>query len=304
MSRRYQALQKSGGLPAFDPDSSTNGMLDAGWGLPKIPASSPRDITQAVVDLLHHKRLTHSFGVQREWEVRTTLIANRQAWRYRSCVFVHGKKAGKGFPSIDGDQTRQIRLAEAVSEDIRAAFAREAVEVHVARCTSVAEHIRMASLPSPPRRWHARMKTMALVLCGVVALVTAYWLWKGSERLRPGQPHSNQPQRITPTPLQQPDAKVMQGTADFHDAIANARLPEAAGVVDDAAALDAAVDVRNAHAAARDAPIRRIADRRSGRTTPPRPAPAKALKPTPPGRAAPPDCFWTQLRLGFGQSGC
>jgi hypothetical protein len=219
-------------------------------------------------------------------------------------VFVHGKKAGKGFPSIDGDQTRQIRLAEAVSEDIRAAFAREAVEVHVARCTSVAEHIRMASIPSQPRRWHARMKTMALVLCGVVALVTAYWLWKGSESLRPGQPHSNQPERITPTPLQQPDAKVMQGTADFHDAIANARLPEAAGVVDDAAALDAAVDVRNAHAAARDAPIRRIADRRSGRTTRPRPAPAKALKPTPPGRAAPPDCFWTQLRLGFSQSGC
>src|SRR5919198_3180242 len=45
----------------------------------------------------------------------------------------------------------------------------------------------------------------------------------------------------------------MQGTADFHDAIANAGLPEAAGVVDDAAALDAAVDVLKAHAAARDA---------------------------------------------------
>jgi hypothetical protein len=50
----------------------------------------------------------------------------------------------------------------------------------------------------------------------------------------------------------------MQRTADFHDAIANAGLPQAAGVVDDAATLDAAVDVLKAHAAARDAPIRRL----------------------------------------------
>jgi len=107
------------------------------------------------------------------------------------------KEVSKDFPSIDGDRTRQMLLAEAVSEDMLAAFAREAVEIHFARCTSVAKHIRMASIPSQPRRWHARMKTMALVLCGVVALVTAYWLWKGSERLRPEQPHANQPERIT-----------------------------------------------------------------------------------------------------------
>jgi hypothetical protein len=50
----------------------------------------------------------------------------------------------------------------------------------------------------------------------------------------------------------------MQGTADFHHAIANTRLPEAVGVVDDAAALDAAVDVLNADAAASDAPIRSL----------------------------------------------
>jgi hypothetical protein len=51
----------------------------------------------------------------------------------------------------------------------------------------------------------------------------------------------------------------MQRTADFHDPVADARLPEAAGVMDSvmdhAAALDAAVDVLNAHAAAGDAPI-------------------------------------------------
>ena len=48
---------------------------------------------------------------------------------------------------------------------------------------------------------------------------------------------------------------MMHCTADFHDHIADARLPQAAGVVDDAAALDTAVDRRDAHTATRDAPI-------------------------------------------------
>jgi hypothetical protein len=207
MSRRYQALQKSRGLAALDPGSSTNGMLDTGSGLPEIPASPPQeqDITQAATDLLQNKLLTHCFGVQGEWEVQTTIIANRQAWRYRSRVFVHGKELRKDFPSIDGDRTRQMRLAQAVSEDMLAAFAREAVEVHFVRCKSVAEYIRRASIPSQPRRWHARMQTMALVLCGVVALVTAYWLWKGSESLRPEPLHSNQPERIPPPHSNQPE---------------------------------------------------------------------------------------------------
>jgi len=50
----------------------------------------------------------------------------------------------------------------------------------------------------------------------------------------------------------------MQRTADFHHAIADAGLPQAAGLVDDATALDATVDVLDAHAAARDAAIRRL----------------------------------------------
>jgi hypothetical protein len=47
----------------------------------------------------------------------------------------------------------------------------------------------------------------------------------------------------------------VQGTADFHDQVADARLSEAAGVVDNTAALDAAVDVLDADAATRDASI-------------------------------------------------
>jgi len=56
----------------------------------------------------------------------------------------------------------------------------------------------------------------------------------------------------------------MQPTADFHDPIADARFPQAAGIVDDAAALDAAVDVLDTHAAACDTPICRFLRARQG----------------------------------------
>jgi len=50
----------------------------------------------------------------------------------------------------------------------------------------------------------------------------------------------------------------MQRTADFHDQIADPHLSQATDSVDDAAALDAAVDVLDAHTSAGDAPIRRF----------------------------------------------
>jgi hypothetical protein len=56
----------------------------------------------------------------------------------------------------------------------------------------------------------------------------------------------------------------MQGTADFHHQIADARLPQSTRVMDDAAALDAAVDVLDAHAPAGDAAIRGFLGAREG----------------------------------------
>jgi hypothetical protein len=50
----------------------------------------------------------------------------------------------------------------------------------------------------------------------------------------------------------------MQSTTNFHHQVTDAGLAEAAGVVDDATALDAAVDVLDAHTATRNAPIRRF----------------------------------------------
>ena len=56
-------------------------------------------------------------------------------------------------------------------------------------------------------------------------------------------------------PCHQTHPEVMQRTADFHDQVADGRRPKAAGVMDHAAALDAAIDVLNTHAAACDAPM-------------------------------------------------
>jgi hypothetical protein len=194
--RVHQALRKSGGLTAFDPDPSTNGMLGAG-GLPEIPASLAADKTQAVTDLIRNNLLTHNFGVQGEWEVRTTFVANRHAWRYRSSVCVHGKEVRKDFPPIDCDRTRHIRQAEAVTEDMLAAFAREAVAAHFARCASVAEYSLMASVFSQPPLWLQRIKRVALVLLSVAVLLTAYWWWRDANRTVLEQPESKpSPHRV------------------------------------------------------------------------------------------------------------
>jgi hypothetical protein len=200
MSRTYQALQKAARFTTFDSDASPKGRPDTGRGLAEIPVSPRGDLTQVVADLLQNRLLTHSFGAQREWEVRTTLVANRQAWRYRSSVYVHGKEVRKDFPPIDCVRTRHLQQAEAVTEDMLTAFAREAVAAHFARCASVAEHVLMASVSSPPPPWHPRVVTMALVLFGVVALMTASWVWKGSESVKSEQPYSNHAEQITPAP--------------------------------------------------------------------------------------------------------
>jgi hypothetical protein len=48
----------------------------------------------------------------------------------------------------------------------------------------------------------------------------------------------------------------MKRTADFHEQISDPRFPKAARIMDDAAALDAAVDVLDTHAPTGDTPLR------------------------------------------------
>ena len=56
----------------------------------------------------------------------------------------------------------------------------------------------------------------------------------------------------------------MPSTADFHDQITAARLPQAADVVDHATAFDAAGDLLNAHATAGDTPMGSLLGAREG----------------------------------------
>jgi hypothetical protein len=191
------------GLAALDSDSSTKGVPEARGGLPEMPVSNPGDMACAVAHLLQDKFLTHTFGIQGEWEVRTTLVTSRQAWRCQCSVFVHGKEAKKDFSPINVDRTRQIRQAEAVTEEVVAAFAREAVEVHFTRCASVAEYSVMASIFSQLPPQHHLTKKVALVLLSVVVLLTAY-LWKGSNSMGPEQPEwKPSPHSVRWLPLQE-----------------------------------------------------------------------------------------------------
>jgi hypothetical protein len=201
------------GLTAFDPDSSTNGVPHAEQRLAEIHANSPDDRARAVADILQNKFLSSTFGVEGEWEVRTTIVTNRHAWRYRSSVLVHGKEIREIFLPIDVDQTRQVRQAEAVTEEMLATFAREAVEAHFLRCASVAEYSLMASIFSTPVSRRRVARRVALVLFSVAALLTAYWWgrWPNSvspELLRRGPPSPSvrwqQPQVAYHSPAGQP----------------------------------------------------------------------------------------------------
>ena len=176
------------GMTAFDPDSSTNGMLNTGWEAPRNHVRGGEGMAQAATDLLQQKSLISTFGDQGEWEVRTTLVANRQTWRYHSSVFLHGKERKKGFPPIDVDRTREIRQNGAVTEELLAAFAKEAAEVHMARCDGIKEYLTLAPFFTQPEPRYHRTKKVVLVLLGVAALLTAYWWWKDFNGTEPVQP--------------------------------------------------------------------------------------------------------------------
>jgi len=171
------------GLTAFDPDSSTSGTSERGMKLQRIHATSAGDRGQAIADLMQQKRLSHTYGVQGEWEVRTTLEASRQTWHYRSSVLAHGEEVGEFFSAIEVNRTRQMRQAEAVTEDMLTSFVREAVEVHFSRCASVEEYSLLASIYSQPLPRRHRLRHVVLSLLCLAGLLVVSWLWLGSDSL-------------------------------------------------------------------------------------------------------------------------
>ena len=121
------------------------------------------------------------------------LVANRQAWRYQCRVFLHGKERKQGFPPIDVDRTRKIRQTGIVTEERLAAFAREALEMHLARCESVKEYLTLVPFFSQPQSRYHGTKKVALVLLSVAALLIAYWRWMDFNSLGPEQPDRQPP---------------------------------------------------------------------------------------------------------------
>jgi hypothetical protein len=191
------------GPASIDPDSSTNGTVAAGRELPEARASDPEDKVRAVADLLQNNILAHTFGIQGEWEVRTTLVANREAWRYRSAALLHGKEVTKGFPPIDGDWTGRIRKAEAVTEEMLATFAGEAVEAHFTFCAIIADYSLMVPHCSEPLPRYHRKTKVALALVGVAALLTVSWFWGSLNGISPEQsPRGAPPHNVQWQPAQ------------------------------------------------------------------------------------------------------
>jgi hypothetical protein len=194
-------------LIAFDSNLSNQDEPQSKWGVSEVQTRPAKDIVPAVTYLVQHKSLTHSFGSQSEWEVRTALLTNRQPWRYYSTVLLHGKEASKEFPAIKVDQTRHIQPLGAVTEEMIAAFAREAVEAHFARCASVAEYSLMTSIFSQPAPRLQRVKKVTMVLFSVVVLLTASWWWQGTHR-RVLEPPVQTPWTATDSAVpEQPESK-------------------------------------------------------------------------------------------------
>jgi hypothetical protein len=177
-------------LIAFDTNKSSQGEPEPTRGVSKGHAAYAKEVSSAVMHLMQHKSLTHTFGNQGEWEVRTTLLMNRHPWRYYSIVLVRGKEASQEFPSIEVDQARHLRQVGEATEEMMAAFAREAVEVHFTRCASVTEYCMMTSIFSKPVRRLQRIKKIALTLFGVAVLLTVYWWWQDTHHIVLNQPAS------------------------------------------------------------------------------------------------------------------
>jgi hypothetical protein len=143
----------------------------------KIPSNEVQLKAQGAVELLRNKVLSHALGEQGEYEVRTT-FTTRQAWRYRCSVLRHGRVLKRAFPPIELDRTRDMCKAAVVTDEMRIAFAAEAVDLHFARCAAVKEYLVLAAIFSePPQRDYQPLQVTMVVLMGV-ALAAAYWFWK------------------------------------------------------------------------------------------------------------------------------
>jgi hypothetical protein len=184
----------------FDAHSSSPPAAAAQQEPPEGPPREGADQERAVTVLLQHEVLSHTLGTDGEYEVRTTLVT-RPAWQYRCCVFRYGKAMTQGFVpiSIDRPPPRRGFCPQPGHIDaMRRMFAREAVDVHFARCAALRDYLTLAAVYSqaPPRsrRWYA-----LLVLLLGAAFLAAYGLWKPAVWSGSGRPPGSPPPSVRAT---------------------------------------------------------------------------------------------------------
>ena len=190
-------------MTAFDPDSSTNGMLNTGSDAPRnrhaVRRRWPKPWrTFSDKNPLSAPMVTRGSG--RSGRRLSQTVKPGAIIPVCICMGKSERRASRPSRSIGPVKIRQTGT---VTEALLAAFAREAAEVHVARCDGIKEYLTLAPFFSQPVPRYHRTKKMALVLLGVAALLTAYWWWKDFDRTGPTQPDRQAPpHRLQWQPLQ------------------------------------------------------------------------------------------------------
>lgn len=169
--------------PSFQPPS-------AAWQ--DFPDGASDDVERkdrAVTTLLRHGVLSHTFGADGEYEVRTTLETHR-GWQYQCCVLRHGKAIKNAFIPIVVDGTQQLQRVHkepGAAAAMRLSFLKEAVEAHFARCAALREYVMMSMIyaqsPLPSRRSYP---WLALLIGAAFLMVYGFWKyvpWTGSGQL-------------------------------------------------------------------------------------------------------------------------
>jgi hypothetical protein len=170
--------------PKIFPNGQTSQLLQSvGQDRAPLHLDGAEKRAWAVAELLRTKSLTDIFGKCGEFEVRTTL-ETRYTWRYRCRVFQQGKEIKRGFFPLDVDRTRDMRKEPTITEEMRGAFADEAVEGHFTLCAAVREYVLLASIYAGPPR-HRRLQSVAVVVLISAVLVAAYWFWRDQYQATP-----------------------------------------------------------------------------------------------------------------------
>lgn len=144
---------------------------------------------RAVEELSEQGVLSRRFGVNGEYEVRTT-VNTAQGWQYQCGVLHHGEAIKDAFLPIVVDRTRQMqdaRRGHADTTALRLDFVREAVDMHVVRCAALREYLMLSSIYSQAPRKARSQYPLLVTLIGVAFLMT-YGIWKSVTWTAGGQP--------------------------------------------------------------------------------------------------------------------